>query len=107
MRALLFLSLFSVLLPVAAQQPAAVAGDRSPAPANAAKAEPPEWRSTEGYRFPAVAKVVEDMQNLAYAMQLREFCANARVPDGFVRGRLDRFSAMTGREESCQTLLDY
>ncbi|MCV2218929.1 hypothetical protein NX068_15870 [Thauera sp. Sel9] len=105
MRALLFLSLFSVLLPAAAQQPATTAGGM-PEPA-AAKPEVPEWRKTDGYRFPAVAKTVEDMQNLAYAMQLREFCANARIPDDFVRERLNRFSAMTGREEDCRTLLDY
>nr|WP_068637121.1 hypothetical protein [Thauera butanivorans] len=106
MRALLFLSLFSVLLPAAAQQPAAVASEGAPASA-AAKPEVPEWRKTDGYRFPAVAKTVEDMQNLAYAMQLREFCANVRIPDDFVRERLNRFSAMTGREEDCRTLLDY
>lgn len=47
------------------------------------------------------------MQNLAYAMQLRDYCANSRVSDDFVRERLNRFSAMTGREESCQTLLEY
>ncbi|WP_415246988.1 hypothetical protein [Thauera sp.] len=106
MRALLFLSLFSVLLPAAAQQPASM-GSSMPEPAAVAKPEAPEWRKTDGYRFPAVAKTVEDMQNLAYAMQLREFCANARIPDDFVRERLNRFSAMTGREEDCRTLLDY
>lgn len=106
MRALLFLSLFSVLLPAAAQQPASM-GSGMPEPAAVAKPEAPEWRKTDGYRFPAVAKTVEDMQNLAYAMQLREFCANARIPDDFVRERLNRFSAMTGREEDCRTLLDY
>ncbi|MCM8567000.1 hypothetical protein [Thauera linaloolentis] len=107
MRALLFMSLFFVLLPAAAQQPAAASGDGVQKPGAEVKPEPPEWRKTEGYRFPAVAKTVEDMQNLAYAMQLREFCANPRVADDFVRERLDRFGAMTGREESCQTLLDY
>lgn len=67
----------------------------------------PEWRDTSGYRFPALAKTVADMQNLAYAMQLRDLCANARVPDDFVRERLDRFGEMTGRAESCASLLDY
>ena len=47
------------------------------------------------------------MQNLAHAMQLREFCANTRVPDDFVRERLDRFGAITGRVESCSSLFDY
>jgi hypothetical protein len=77
-------------------------------PAAAGKPQPrPEWRDTTGYRFPAVAKTVGDMQNLAHAMRLRDYCANARVKDDFVRERLARFSAITGREETCRTLLDY
>ncbi len=71
------------------------------------KKDADDWRDTRGYRFPAIAKTVEDLQYLAYAMQLREYCANRRVSDDFVRERLKRFSAMTGREESCRTLLDY
>ncbi len=83
----------------------------APAPPSATdekeKKDADDWRDTRGYRFPAIAKTVEDMQYLAYAMQLREYCANRRVPDDFVRERLKRFSAMTGREENCRTLLDY
>lgn len=106
-RVLSLLVLLGALSPVQAQQPAATPAG---AGADTAAAQPParpEWRDVSGYRFPAVAKTVADMQNLAYAMQLRDLCANPRVPDNFVRERLDRFGAMTGREENCQTLLDY
>lgn len=98
-----FVALLGVLSPLLAQQPAPAV----PAAAASATTTKPEWRSTSGYRFPAVAQTVADLQNLAYAMQLREFCANRRVPDAFVRDRLQRFSAMTGREEDCQSLRDY
>lgn len=91
-----------VALPVQAQDvPAA------PPAADVAAAPDRAWRDTTGYRFPAIAKTVADMQNLAYAMTLRDYCADVRVPDDFVRERLARFSRMTGRDESCQTLLDY
>ncbi|MFN4064305.1 hypothetical protein [Parazoarcus communis] len=96
---LVILSLFATLPAQAQDAPAA-------APAAEAGADR-AWRDTTGYRFPAIAKTVADMQNLAYAMTLRDYCADARVPDDFVRERLARFSRMTGREESCQTLLDY
>lgn len=69
--------------------------------------EPPEWRSTAGYPFPALADTVARMQNVAHAMRLRDYCADRRVPDEFVRARLQRFSQLTGREETCTTLLDY
>jgi len=104
-RALIFALLALVLLPAAAQQPAPAVAAASEASAKAPAR--PAWRSTVGYPFPAVATTVAAMQNLAYAMQLRDYCANSRVPDDFVRERLNRFSAMTGREESCQTLLEY
>lgn len=65
------------------------------------------WRDTSNYIFPAIAKTVTDMQNVAYAMTLRDYCADRRVPDDFVRERLKRFSAMTGREETCPSLMDY
>lgn len=96
-------------------QPPAAAAAVSPATAkngkpSTAAARPqarPEWRDVSGYRFPAVGKTVADMQNAAHAMRLRDYCADARVKDEFVRERLTRFSAITGREETCRTLLDY
>ncbi len=117
--------LFGVALltsaPACAQQPAApaasgtappagVARPATPAPAaGAAKAagELPAWRDVSGYRFPPLARVVADMQNLAHALQLRDYCADRRVADDFVRERLARFSRITGREETCATLRDY
>ena len=104
-RALPMLVLTLGLQSVHAQQPAARAA--APGAAPETPVARPEWRNTDAYRFPALATTVADMQNLAHAMQLREFCANARVPDDFVRERLDRFGAMTGRTETCATLLDY
>ena len=65
------------------------------------------WRDVGGYRFPALASTVAAAQNMAQAMILRDYCANAKVPDDFVRERLARFSRITGREENCQSLLDY
>ena len=104
-RALLVLLLCFALLPVQAQQPSAPAIEsETPTEQPAAR---PEWRNTDAYPLPALARTVADMQNLAHAMQLREFCANTRVPDDFVRERLDRFGAITGRVESCSSLLDY
>jgi len=84
---------------------------RAPAPAAvpapAASAPTPEWRRTDGYRFPALADSVRRLQYAAQAMQLREYCADRRVPDDFVRERLRRFGGLTGREESCASLKDY
>ena len=78
------------------------------APAAAAASTPtPEWRRTDGYRFPALADSVRRLQFAAQAMQLREYCADRRVPDEFVRERLQRFGRMTGREETCASLVDY
>lgn len=105
-RALPMLVLTLALQSVQAQQPLAPPA-AAPATAPQTPAARPEWRDTDAYPFPALATTVADMQNLAHAMQLREFCANARVPDDFVRERLDRFGAMTGRTETCATLLDY
>lgn len=97
--------------------PMAAALAQAPAPANAPVApagegEQPkkpsdDWRDTSNYIFPAIAKTVADMQNVAYAMTLRDYCADRRVPDDFVRERLKRFSAMTGRDETCRSLMDY
>lgn len=104
-RAFPMLVLTLALQSVHAQQSAAPA--TAPGAAPETPAARPEWRNTDAYRFPALATTVADMQNLAHAMQLREFCANAGVPDDFVRERLDRFGAITGRVESCSSLLDY
>ncbi|MEI2421143.1 hypothetical protein V6O07_12790 [Arthrospira platensis SPKY2] len=65
------------------------------------------FRDTAGYPFGAPASTVRAMQHLATAMQLRAYCADPNVPDAFVRLQLQRFSEMTGREESCRSLLDY
>lgn len=65
------------------------------------------WRDTTGYLFPAISKTTGDLQNVAYAMQLRDYCADKRISDAFVRDRLMRFARITGRVETCQTLLDY
>ncbi len=105
-RALPMLVLTLVLQPAQAQQPVAPA-TTSEAASEQTPATRPEWRNIDAYPFPALATTVADMQNLAHAMQLREFCANARVPDDFVRERLDRFGAVTGRTETCTTLLNY
>ncbi|ENO77913.1 hypothetical protein [Thauera sp. 63] len=67
----------------------------------------PEWRRTDNYRFPAIGRTVADMQNLAYAMQLRDYCADRRVSDDFVREQLTRFGRLTGRDETCASLMDY
>lgn len=96
----------------------AAAQQKAPAPAQPGAAKPgaakplppkavPEWRRTDTYRFPAMADTVRRMQHGAQAMQLREYCADRRVPDDFVRERLQRFGRITGREESCASLNDY
>ncbi|MDR2032479.1 MAG: hypothetical protein LBP86_09590 [Azoarcus sp.] len=75
----------------------------APAPAAPEK----DGRDTRDYRFPARADSVAAAQNMAHAMALRDYCADARVSAEFVRARLARFSRMTGREETCRSLLDY
>lgn len=105
MRFLPFLLVFCLACPDAAHAQGAPAGAVTPASGNGKGDD--NWRNTDGYAFPPLAKTVADMQNLAYAMQLRDYCADRKVPDAFVRERLARFSAITGREESCQSLLDY
>ena len=87
--------------PVLAQTPAA------PAPATTGSGKPYNFRDITGYLFPAIAETTGDMQNVAYAMQLRDYCSDKRVPDQFVRDQLARFGRITGRTEDCQTLLDY
>ncbi|MDR1462996.1 MAG: hypothetical protein LBI68_07670 [Azoarcus sp.] len=76
-------------------------------PDRPAEASEDDKRDTSGYGFPALAVTVAAAQNMAYAMILRDYCANARLPGKFVRERLALFSRMTGREESCRSLLDY
>ena len=93
------------LMPVAALAQQA----QAPAPAAARASAPavPEWRRTDAYVFRAIGDVTRRMQFVPQAMQLRDWCADRSVPDDFVRERLQRFGRMTGREETCTTLLDY
>lgn len=90
-----------VPLPGAAQ----AQGAAGQAPGRAA--EIPAWRRTDAYVFGAIGDLTRRMQFVAQAMQLRDYCADRRVADDFVRERLQRFGRMTGREETCTTLLDY
>lgn len=102
---------------VLAQTPAdSMTGNAAAMPAGTEEAEEtegaeararPDFRDTSRYRFPAVADTVHHLQMMSYAMQLREYCANLRVSDDFVRNRLARFSQLTGREEDCNSLADY
>jgi len=66
-----------------------------------------DWRDSAGYPFPALADTVAAAQNMAQAMILRDYCANKKLPDDFVRERLALFSRITGREEDCRGLGDY
>ena len=97
--------------PVSAQQPDPPPGDAASAadalPIDDEGGLPADWRDVGAYPFPAISRTVRDMQNLAYAMQLRDYCADDRVPDAFVLDRLARFSVLTGRQETCRTLLEY
>jgi hypothetical protein len=118
----MFFRILSVFLPLffmpllVAGQPAPDAPAQPPAAApvtESGKAGAPNassgkgWRDTSGYPFPALADTVAAVQNMVQAMLLRDYCANAKLPDDFVRNRLTRFSRITGREEDCQSLLDY
>ena len=80
-----------------------------PAAAEAAQTPKPDrsFRDTSGYRYPALSRTQRDLQNLAYALQLRDYCADDRVPDEFVKAQLASFSRITGRAETCRTLLAY
>jgi len=105
--------LLGLLLAVAAhaQTPGApaAAGDGLGADAagQAATADDRAWRDTAAYPFGAWADTTLRLELVAKAMQLRDYCANRRVPDDFVRERLRRFSALSGRQEDCRSLLDY
>ena len=96
---------FLLVVPLGLSSAPALAQKAPAAPA--ANPPTPEWRRTDGYRFPALADSVRRLQYTTLAMQLREYCADRRVSDDFVRERLQRFGRMTGREETCTTLLDY
>lgn len=99
-----FALLFSAALP--AQTAPAQADVPS---ASAAETPKPDrsFRDTTGYRYPALSRTQRDLQNLAYALQLRDYCADDRVPDEFVKAQLASFSRITGRVETCRTLLAY
>lgn len=100
----------SVGLMIALLVPCAVLAQPAPAgeAERAARAEErPEFRDLTGYRFPPPAQTVRDMQNVAQAILLRDYCADARVSDDFVKERLALFSRITGRQETCRSLLDY
>lgn len=88
--------------PSAGQQAGGGQGAAAPSAART-----PDWRRTDAYVFGAIGDVTRRMQFVAQAMQLRDYCADRRVPDEFVQGRLQQFGRMTGREETCTTLLDY
>jgi len=77
------------------------------AAATSPAADGKDFRDVSGYRFPALARTRRDLQNVATAIQLREYCADDKLDAAFVRRQLERFSRITGRSESCRTLLDY
>lgn len=84
-------------MPVVPEKPAAASGAESER----------DFRDTTGYRYPALSRTQRDLQNLAYALQLRDYCADDRVSDEFVKAQLERFSRITGRSETCSSLLAY
>ncbi len=73
----------------------------------AADEEDENWRDTSAYPFHTLASISLRLQLVSQAMQLREWCANSAISDDFVRDRLARFSALSGRRETCRSLLDY
>jgi len=91
----------------------AAAGSNTASAAEPDKAGTPDtssrkgWRDTSNYPFPALADTVAAVQNMVQATALSNYCANKKLPDDFVRGRLALFSRITGREEDCQSVLDY
>jgi len=98
---------FLLVVPLGLSSAPALAQKAPAAPAAAANPPMPEWRRTDGYRFPALAESVRRLQYTTLAMQLREYCADRRVSDDFVRERLQRFGRITGRAETCASLRDY
>ncbi|AYH42369.1 hypothetical protein [Azoarcus sp. DN11] len=102
----LFASLILLLPTVPFAQSLPRKADAPPAAAADAKADR-SFRDTTGYRHPALSRTQRDLQNLAYALQLRDYCADDRVSDAFVKEQLARFGRITGRKETCRTLLAY
>ncbi len=91
----------------ALEAPAAPVDAAANAAAGAVEEEDEDWRDTSAYPFYALADVALRLQLVSQAMQLRDWCANGAVSDDFVRDRLARFSALSGRRETCRSLLDY
>lgn len=87
--------------------PLAAFAQTAPAVDASADSARPDFRDIRGYRFPPPAQTVRDMQNVAQAIQLRDYCADARISDEFVKERLALFSRLTGRQETCRSLVDY
>lgn len=106
-RGLVLLVLGSVFASVLLVTPTAALAQQAREPAPGQVAEVPEWRRTDAYVFRAIGDVTRRMQFVAQAMHLRDYCADRTVPDDFVRDRLQRFGRMTGRDETCTSLLDY
>lgn len=73
------------------------------APKSAREADDIPYR----YPVPSLAQTVRELQHASLAIQLREYCADEKIPDAFVDERLAEFSRITGREENCRTLLEY
>lgn len=111
----IFLAFLLLLIPGlgSGQPPPDMAAPENNAVAEPNKAEVPvpssskDWRNTSGYPFPALADTVAAVQNMTQATILRDYCANKKLPDDFVRGRLALFSRITGRKEDCQSILGY
>ncbi|NMG45263.1 hypothetical protein GPA22_16220 [Aromatoleum toluvorans] len=106
----LFASLILLLPAVPSAQSLPRQADAPPLAAADAKSDAKpdrSFRDTSGYRHPALSRTQRDLQNLAYALQLRDYCADDRVSDAFVKEQLARFSRITGRKETCRTLLAY
>lgn len=103
------------LLPAHAQQQPADPGQLAeplyppPALANIATVPPtrPPWRDTHRYPYMGSGRALRYGQIVAYAMQLYDYCDSRTVSDDFVKSRLDWFSKLTERTETCDTLLDY
>ena len=95
---------------VHAQSPDAPAAPAAPA-ASAAFDAPKSAREADDipyrYHVPSLAQTVRELQHASLAIQLREYCADEKIPDAFVDERLAEFSRITGREENCRTLLEY
>ncbi|MDR1854447.1 MAG: hypothetical protein LBR05_06020 [Azoarcus sp.] len=100
------LSLLLFASPLAAQQTDEVPAP-APKPTPQATTDKPAWRDNSRYMFMAVAMTVAAAQNMATAINLREYCANEKISNEFVRARLASFSKITGREETCASLMDY